>query len=582
MMKKRNKQYWLHRITGGVNGKLLAHYLMRNHNLLSIGWSMFSSKEMAMNIQQIGISVIKQAYADIHLEFTKSAHCLLRFVHEMQEGDVVVVPMGANISLFRIVDNVILTNDTIPNEYLSGFSLVRKNDELFTLDGQQIDLGFYRRVEPIALDIPRGLANKDLYRKTKTLHTNINITAVAPSVEELITNTTGKKHSPTPTRLRDDIHLTDFCVHDYKNINYLQLDGLRKINLFVGANNAGKSNLLEAIALYASNGSHQYLYEILRKRNENLEYFNHDSYFTERELLSAFAPFFPQRSVDKMASGAVIRLSSRRDGVQLALKTATYRDDTGLMRLTRLSQYRQLTRNQQLSNLSDTVLVTLPFDEKNPTSQPQTKNFENILQMTKFDKRGIEMQMSNTDTKFNFRYVNCKSLQNTYTEDVWARISMTNREDTILEALRITNERVKKFNFIKVNAHTYLPMILLEGESAKMPLSEMGDGMTHILNIIIALLDCEDGILLLDEAESGLHYLAQFKLWKMIFELANKYNVQIFATTHSNDCVKAFAENVDDKNGVLFRLNNKGAILAKPYYDMSNVIFAIKNNIDLR
>lgn len=582
MMKKRNKQYWLHRITGGVNGELLAHYLMRNHNLLSIGWSIFSSKKMAHAIQQNGISAIKQEYAVAKIEFSRNAYALLRFVHEMQKDDIVVVPMGAYLSVFRIIDDVILTNDTIPNEYLSGFRMIRKKYELHTFDGQQIDLGFYRKVEPVALNVLRKNAKNDLYRKTRTLLTNINITSVASSVEELITST-DKKQLSTKDNLQDDIQLSDFCVRNYKNINYLQLDKLRRINLFVGANNAGKSNLLEAIALYASNGSHQYLYEILRKRNENLEYFDNDSYFTERELLFAFAPFFPQRSVDRMAFGTTIQLSTKNDGIQLALKTATYRDDTKLMRMTRLSQYGKLTRNQQISNLSETVLVTLPIDENNQTSQPQTKNFENILQMTRFGKRGIEMQMPSTETKFNFRYVNCKALQNTYTEDVWARISMTEKEDTILEALKITDERVRKFNFIKVNTHTYMPMILLDGENAKMPLTEMGDGMTHILNIIIALLDCEDGVLLLDEAESGLHYLAQFKLWKMIFELASKYNVQIFATTHSNDCVNAFVDSNKNNIGNILRLDNWGDKMhVQLYTDMEQVKFMQRNDLDLR
>ena len=66
----------------------------------------------------------------------------------------------------------------------------------------------------------------------------------------------------------------------------------------------------------------------------------------------------------------------------------------------------------------------------------------------------------------------------------------------------------------------------------------MGDGINRILTIILAMVNCENGYLLIDEFENGLHYSVQEKLWEIIFYLAKRLNIQVFATTHSNDTIE--------------------------------------------
>ncbi len=64
--------------------------------------------------------------------------------------------------------------------------------------------------------------------------------------------------------------------------------------------------------------------------------------------------------------------------------------------------------------------------------------------------------------------------------------------------------------------------------------------MNRLLGLALALVNAKDGILLIDEIESGLHYSVQPDMWRLIFETAAKLNVQVFATTHSLDCIRAF------------------------------------------
>ncbi|MGH9440132.1 MAG: AAA family ATPase, partial [Terriglobia bacterium] len=56
-------------------------------------------------------------------------------------------------------------------------------------------------------------------------------------------------------------------------------------------------------------------------------------------------------------------------------------------------------------------------------------------------------------------------------------------------------------------------------------------------------------ILLVDEIDTGLHYSVMESVWKFIVETSRAFDVQVFATTHSYDCVYSLARvcrDVDD------------------------------------
>src|SRR5438045_2113512 len=83
-------------------------------------------------------------------------------------------------------------------------------------------------------------------------------------------------------------------------------------------------------------------------------------------------------------------------------------------------------------------------------------------------------------------------------------------------------------------------LILNSLEIRNFPLYSLGNGMLRTLGISLALVSVKDGILLIDEFENGLYYSVQPDLWQLIFQVARCLNVQVFATTHSWDCIEAF------------------------------------------
>jgi AAA15 family ATPase/GTPase len=89
----------------------------------------------------------------------------------------------------------------------------------------------------------------------------------------------------------------------------------------------------------------------------------------------------------------------------------------------------------------------------------------------------------------------------------------------------------------------------------------MGGGIAKCLSVAIAMLYSRDSIVLIDEIEDGLHYMAQQNMWKAILEWARKLNVQVFVTTHSNESIKTFNNSIDttlfESETKLFRIERK-------------------------
>ena len=83
----------------------------------------------------------------------------------------------------------------------------------------------------------------------------------------------------------------------------------------------------------------------------------------------------------------------------------------------------------------------------------------------------------------------------------------------------------------------------------------------------LAMYSTRNGVILIDEVESGVHYSVLEKLWEVIDEFSQEFSVQVFATTHSYECLiaahKVFSkkEKYDFK---LYRLERELLISKRP------------------
>lgn len=375
--------------------------------------------------------------------------------------------------------------------------------------------------------------------------------------------------------------MNSLLINNYKKIRHLLIPKLGRVNLVWGKNNVGKSTLLEALSIYASNGHVSQLYEILKMRGEDLNVFGYRDSITTEEELNAFLPLVSDYKKSILET----------EGVQVGESE----ENVVTIKLVRVSRVRT---NLSESGKISTIRVVAPIDapqEENIVSQSlgiqmanHSKQLDYVINLNGHGFKDFRL-LDSVGMPINvpFNYISSNGNQGTSIDKLWASVSMSENEDYVIKALQIIEPRIKRFNILTSDStgseQGFIPFVLLEGENSRVRLSSMGDGINRILTIILSLINCKGGIFLLDEFENGLHYSVQSKLWDIIFELAKNLDVQVFVTTHSNDCIKSFAHSSMSEDGLAIRLDmGANGLKAQLYEDPEKLIFAMNEAIELR
>jgi len=132
-------------------------------------------------------------------------------------------------------------------------------------------------------------------------------------------------------------------------------------------------------------------------------------------------------------------------------------------------------------------------------------------------------------------------------------------------------------------------IIFCDIEEYKMlPINVMGGGINKILSVVLAIKDNKDGVVLIDEIENGLSPSSQEILWQAIFVSAKEFNVQIFATTHSLECIKTLSltssqKSVNLKDDIrVYKIERQKEDFRIIKYNKDNIKLAAEKDFDIR
>jgi len=153
----------------------------------------------------------------------------------------------------------------------------------------------------------------------------------------------------------------------------------------------------------------------------------------------------------------------------------------------------------------------------------------------------------------NIFYQSCGNEKSKYINEHWSDLnkayfirSWDKYRDC--EQLDISDDREFVHEYAKNIAEIINPTV-------KFNLKACSDTVINALHILFSLATRKNGILLLDNFNNNFHYAVIAYVWKMIFELSEKFNVQVFAVTHSWDCIVGFAKASSDEAGAIYRIS---------------------------
>jgi len=168
----------------------------------------------------------------------------------------------------------------------------------------------------------------------------------------------------------------------------------------------------------------------------------------------------------------------------------------------------------------------------------------------------------------------------------FGQLDKANKEKQIIEILQIIEPKISDLSAINIGNIPVLH-IRRDGDSNKLPVNLSGDGIAKLTSLALAVANCENGVVFIDEVENGIHYSKQEAIWNAITSLAAKVNCQIIATTHSYEFLsnahRANANTNSLSDRFLYvRLDRKDNVISPKYFSHADLDVALEANWEVR
>lgn len=290
-------------------------------------------------------------------------------------------------------------------------------------------------------------------------------------------------------------------VSHFRAFEKLEISPLHRVNLIAGGNNVGKTSVLEAIWFAA-----------------------------QENPFAAHAPALFRRS------GLVYESHTQMqpDDTDNFWKWLFFQKDTSL----------PISINLSSSTTDDCRTLTIRFDGHGLEASDHLSNTYRPGSFTTPAKNSHSPVCTTLATFLPSPVVDAERVN---------KVSVLNRDDELAEYLREIDTQIKKLKYLKLPGHQH-PYVYADVGFGKgkelIPVTQLGQGIARMLGLFSSLMTEKTQILLIDEFENGLQHDALAPIWSALGKFARENDVQVFATTHSYECIaaahEAFAEHAED------------------------------------
>jgi len=316
-------------------------------------------------------------------------------------------------------------------------------------------------------------------------------------------------------------HFSEIEIISYKHFKNFKINGFKRVNIIAGFNNSGKTTLLEAIYFLTIQNDMSSFLDIIRLKNK---------------FKDELDPIWLNQIINHKIS-----LKAIYNGVESSVEIKNKETEENIDKVSYVSTINIVAKVNKENNSSRIHL----YSSKKPIL-----HFKNIKYLC--------------FSMFKSPYFhNHNDLLNSYADAIDKGIDKTviafiQKIDSNIQDILLTEKYgVKRF---VVRSSKY------EGVR---DITSFGEGLQRIFEISLAFASCRNGVLLLDELETAIHKSLLIDFTNFIQELAEKFNVQVFATSHSKECIDAFVKNdyKDNSELMAYFLENSNGKIKYKYID---------------
>ena len=378
----------------------------------------------------------------------------------------------------------------------------------------------------------------------------------------------------TPSR---PLHLPSLSIRGFRGIRALDIPRLGRVTLLAGKNGAGKTTALEAVQLYALRGRGEVLSTLPRRHEEFAPAIDEDG---EERILPDFSALFHGRDV---LPESRIEIGPRNGTGEGRLKIEAAAPNRKLAeRLKKLRRYAVLDRPLVVQVSFANRKWQAPWFLTTYADDGRRRNIGSY-QVLVDDQDPLPAAMK-------CQFLGPGLLSNEEVTELWDRIVLTDDEVRTVEALNLVlddkADRVAMIGemhgrFRRIGRRA---VVKLRDGGRPVPLRSLGDGATRMLGVALALAGSRGGFLVIDEVENGIHYSVHEDFWRMVLRAAEENDIQVFAATHSLDCVRGFGRAVanSESEAILARLERRDEHTRAVLYSKQEIKTVADQGIEVR
>jgi AAA15 family ATPase/GTPase len=352
--------------------------------------------------------------------------------------------------------------------------------------------------------------------------------------------------------------ISKLILKNFRCFQNFTLEGIRPVTLIAGANNVGKSTILDAIFLFIDRNSSDVFFKLNNFRG--VQQFN-------LSPKTIWEPLYANMNTENNISIAV--------------------SDNGKIQTVTISKDDSFS----LSSVSESPVpldatgIGTPISNSYPLKLNYKDSKKNDISHFILTERGITwlpQKPITTKTPYT-QYLSSKiSLTPIQLAEWFGKLEMEGKRSKCVEVLQILEPRIKDLSVVVIGGISGIYADL--GLPSRLSINMLGDGINKLMYIALTMLANPGSIVLIDEIENGFHYSFFSKLWEIIGKLAEDTQCQIFATTHSYECSRGALPLAVEKTETFrfIRLDKiEGKIQAHPF-DNDSFEYSIKNEWEVR
>lgn len=358
--------------------------------------------------------------------------------------------------------------------------------------------------------------------------------------------------------------ITSLTVKRFKNIESIKIDDIPRLLLIGGVNNVGKTNLLESIFMFHDRLNIEMSVILLKMRG--IAGIN----ITPETV---FAPIFYNYDMnndiqikvvrDKLSENLMIKTNSDYYSEGVSIKST----ENELM----------LQKEEFGQNKVSSFSLDITYEKSGGS-----KEISHIF----LNSDGLGMNIEKAKPSNNRVTIINSRVRSNPNEDAekYGQLDLIGKQEIIIEMLKIIEPRLKALTPIVIGGISIIHGDI--GIGRKVPINYMGDGVSRLLSIVLAIAVNENGMVLIDEIENSIHYSLFPKVWQSIAKIAEEFNCQVIATTHSYEMLEGVVNGLSqtyssDFKYVRIERNNDNTLNTKTL-ELEVLKTAVENRMEVR